>query len=289
MSTFAENRRLALPIMLRGPEGRSWALALGGAQDEEAARLRVAGVARSLTRAPDDALDDIGSIYARPRAPRETSQDNDYRGRLKRQAWTFWKQAPQLSGLAEIGYPYTRTDTTAGQGGATLVWHNAHELWLTTPTSYFSACFGLLWGPDIQPDYVWSTAPGETWGDGGLWGLFYDPGSAYFSPSFGVEDLDYFKREIRKAKGAQAYPVALIVSTRFDAADALPGVWGEPATWGDGSFWEDLASLFGSQDSWFVIWLGHVWGEEAYSGGGPGLWGTPGDTWDSFEPPSGGW
>src|SRR4029079_2747295 len=117
----------------------------------------------------------------------------------------------------------------------------------------------------FAPDTTWGNT-GGTWGDGGLWGFWDDPNNPPPS-SFGVTDLAYLKWELRRAKGAGAYPTTIAVGTVLDA-QGWTAIWGDGSTWGDGGTW-------GDPDASTIVYLtiGHVWGEEQINGGGPGLWG----------------
>jgi hypothetical protein len=293
MGTFALARLQSLRAALNGPNGRAWATSLGAAQDAEALLLREVGRSRSIQRCSDDALDPvIGSAYRRARAPREMFDDggnegNDaYRARLSN-AWPFWESAPTTGatdpdnlGLASLFDVYA----TISRRSPVVVM----SAYAASPAyTWFSEVFFVWPGPLFQ-DNPWGFIDGggstSAWGDGGLWGLAYDRADPFDTLFFGVADLDWFKREIRLCKGAQAKPVWIAVGTGLDNA-GWSAMWGDGGLWGDGGTWGNPAA-----SSIVYLALSHVWGEEQWYGGGPGLWGTPGDTWeDSFEPPSGGW
>lgn len=284
--TYAAARIAALRAPIAGPNGRAWAEALGTAQDEETPLLRVAGVARSPLKAPDDALVLVlGSSYARPASPRETNSPEAYRARLG-DSWGFWNRVQRLSGFGDVAAPYV---VAVGVPGATKA--GAALFWLPNITGALDgqrAPFGRVWGilaGALAVDDVWGSggpAPGR-WGDGGLWGVSFDPQAPFSEPNFGVADLDWLRREVRAAKPASAYPVVIAASTALDS-QGWSAIWGDGAAWGDGGVWGDPAPA-----SVVYLQVGHVWGEEKWIGGGPGLWGTPGDTWANFEPPSAGW
>ena len=289
MGTFSTLRLNTLQVPLNGPLGIEWSNVLGGAQDGEFAALRTAGRLRSVTKAPDDGLDNLGSLYQLARAPRENYTGepgpNSYRGRLGN-AWPFWQSAPGLAGLAGL------FEVLHGPG----LWHPAVCLsaYAANPAlTWFSEVFFLL-PVGLASDGTWGAndfdGQPSLYGDGGLWGISYTPDNPYAWWSFGIADLDWLKRQIRLCKGAQAYPVWIAAATALDSSE-WSAMWGDssaadvPGTFGDGGNWGDPAPSS-------VLWLclGHVWGEEQWYGGGPGLWGDPGDAWEvSFEPPSGGW
>src|SRR5262249_4076804 len=152
---------------------QAWATALGGAQDDELATARVSGLVRSVSHAPDDALDVLGQGLQRPRAPCETSLD-DYRARLL-DAWPFWEGAPTLSGLTSIPAPYMAL-------GDTFAVHNDADGFFWGGGAWFSRVAGVVVGGHrFAPDGSWGVALTNTWGDGGLWGLAFEP----TDPSFG--------------------------------------------------------------------------------------------------------
>jgi hypothetical protein len=286
--TFVANRLRALRAPIAGPNGRAFATAIGSAQDDELPVLRVAGVCRSLSKAPGDALAPvIGSLYQRAEAPRELYTEplsGAYRARLAL-AWPFWESAPMsgnqtTTGLSSLLAVYLNPEWTFTR--LPIVW----SAWQIGPSiPWYSLVFGMT--PVLTSDDNWGVGgPTETWGDGGLWGLFYDPTNPYQWDSFGVADLAWIRREFRLCKSAQAYPVVLSVPTAFDAtADPFTAVWGDGGTWGDaGGLWGDPPPA-----SVLYLLLGHVWGEEIrYGVGGPGLWGEAGDVWDAYEAPMGG-
>lgn len=270
---YAFNRIAALRAPLAGPNARAWATALGGAQDDEAPLVRVAGVARSLSRAPDDALVPVlGSLYARPRSPRETNTPDVYRSRLGG-AWAFWEAAQLMGGFGDVAAPYA-------VAGYPLAWRSAVEGFLSCAPSWFSLVGGI-WAGALAADAAWDD--GETWDDGGLWNVYYDANDPYSAPSFGVADLGWLRREVRNVKASGCYPVAIAAGTALDA-QGWSAIWNDGGTWDDGGVWDDP-----DPSSVVYLTLGHVWGEELWIGGGPGLWDTPRDTWDDYEPPTGGW
>lgn len=272
--SFAANRRRALRAPLAGPNGQAWATALGSAQDDEMVPLRVAAVARSTLKAPDDALVPVvGAGYLLPIAPREMLNLPAYRARLA-SAWPFWESAPlAVGGVTTLLEVYTPTGQPPS--GA-LIYSGAAA---GVPGWY--SVYSVVWPSYLQPDGTWGSS--GTWGDGGLWGIAYDPANPFTAPSFGVADADWIRREIRTIKGASAYPVVIAIGLGFDSHGSAT-MWGDGGTWGDGGVW-------GDPDPSLVVYLtiGHVWGEELRYGGGLGLWGELGDTWDDFEPPTGGW
>jgi hypothetical protein len=295
--TFALNRRLALPAPITGPNGQAWAASLGAAQDAEAAVLRVAGVCRSTSRAPDDGLAPVlGSAYQRAISPRETVDLPAYRARLGK-AWAFWGAAPTSGttaardptslnhGLPSLFVPYFGASSFPRVSVL-----NADEAGF----DWFSECIAV-WASTLLPDDDWDAddilGGLPYYDDGGLWDVEYTPSAPTTAPSFGVTDLDWLKRQIRLCKGAQAYPVAIVVSLAFDSQGST-ALWDDGTLWDDGGTWDDPATA-----GLFTVWpLGHTWDEEALVyGGGPGVW-DDGDAvaWDdgtteAFEPPSGGW
>lgn len=279
--SFITQRIALTKVPLNGPKGEEWATVLGGAQDAEMVQLRTAGIARSVTRTPDDALDDLGSLYSLPRAPREgtdaTGGSSDaYRARLAR-VWSFRGQAPLTSGIVALLGVYSSSTAqvySGGAAGAPAAWFS--EFTIVWPNTDFNAAMAdSTWG-DLDFD-----GNASVWGDGGLWGLAYVGTSK--EGSFGIVDLDWLKRQLRAIKGAQAYPTVLYLGLGVDAHGSS-GMWGDGGAWGDGGVWGDPAT------SVVRIILGHTWSEETMFGVvGPGLWGTPGDVWDTFEPPTGGW
>ncbi|HEY8924517.1 MAG TPA: hypothetical protein VIU64_09055 [Polyangia bacterium] len=282
------SQRLALArVPLNGPKGEEWHTVLGGAQDAEMQVLRVAGIARSVTRAPDDALDDIGSLYALPRAPREaaaafggdsSAASTVYRARLAG-AWSFWGQAPLASGFASTLGVYS---SSAAQvySGLEAGFPSPYEVAIVCPNKD-----GAMAMPDTGWDQQDADGNDVFWDDGGVWDLASDHSKV---GTIEVVDVDWIRRMLRAQKGAQAYPVLLAIALGVDSHGAT-ALWDDGTAWDDGGTWDDpsVAGLF------TVIPLGHVWGEESIYGGGPGVY-DDGGTWDDgvvdgLAAPSGGW
>jgi len=299
--SFVTQRIAVTRVPLNGPKGEEWATVLGGAQDQELAVLRVAGIARSLTKAPDDALDDIGAAFSLPRAPREAPvggvDSGQYRTRLAGGrsaegptfpgAWGFWQEAPLVSGITSI------FDVYADQSRTATIPPRPAQVVQSNPVGWFSE-FTVVWPSELVADDNWD-APFDLDGnealydDGGLWDIEYTPDNPTQDGSFGVADLDWIKRQLRAAKGAQAYPTVLSIALdRFDA-EGFTALWDDGGTWDDGGIWDDpSASTFLA-----MIPLGRTWGDEAIYGGGPGVY-DDGGTWDDgvldgLVAPSGGW
>lgn len=290
MGTFVTARLVELSRqapMHDGPEGRAFQTAMGQAQDDETALLRVAALARSHVHAPDDALDVIGEAYQRPRAPRETNNATAYRARLG-DAFGYWESAPRISGLGAWHRPYDLGGVVTVYSDHDTVWDDG--LWSSRVFFIWDAVTDI--GIDLEADGDWDDPDPGTYDDGGLWDLFYDAADPYTGPSFGVADLDWVRREVRRGKGAQAYPVWIGVSLAasddggvfWDSLNALgePGTWDEPGS----PTWDDI----GADGDYVFLPLGEVWGDEAFYGGGPGLWDGDDSTWRGFVPPdAGGW
>jgi hypothetical protein len=288
--SFTGYRLDRLRVPLNGPKGQEFATVLGGAQDAELALLQTAGRLHSTSKAPEDGLDDLGSLYGRSRAPRELwSQPlhGTYRARLA-QAWPFWESAPTAGsatlGLASLFTAYL--DAFASRNftvppaqvisGSAAGWPQFSEI-------------VIVWPSTLQPDDTWDSVDllggAPVYDDGGIWDIEFTPSAPNADPSFGVADLDWLRREIRTCKGGQAYPVTIAVGLGFDSKGAS-ALWDDGTAWDDGGTWDD-ASVAGL---YTYLPLGHVWGEEALYGGAWSAWDSdPADVWDDFIAPSGGW
>ncbi len=289
MPSFRSARLSSLRVPLNGAAAQDLAGALGSAQDDEIALLKTAALASSIERCPDDALDDLGLFYKRPRSPRETNDDTAYRARLAAQAVVFWESAGLASGLEMIFAPYTTNRVQ--------VMNEVEDSGMWDSGSYPSRVF-FLWdaktslATDLEPEPVWGTMDG-TWGDGGLWGLYYDASDPYTSPSFGVADLDYVKREIRAAKGAQAYPVVLAISLDYGSDGGA--FWGSLGASGETPLWASSGApawgdMPADSSKYLLIPIGEIWGQEtSLYGESTPRWVDDGSTWGNFYPPSGGW
>lgn len=284
-ASFVTARLASLPVLVGGTVGQGYARGLGGAQDDEARLLRMAGLVSSPSRCSDDALDDVGAAFVMPRAPCETN--DAYRARLTSPTagpWPRWETAPTRAGLALTFGPYNNGGV--GQG---TIYSDGDTAWVT------GAHPGLVWGLwdlALNGDTAWDLS--GDYDDGGLWDLFYD-GSLPPALGFGVTDLDWMRREFRRLKGAGAYPAFVFVGVTADATsgegpfwDSLGAAWDVVA----GEVWDDLTMYPGTGGGVFTLLpLGHIWEEdELFFGGGPGCWDSgDGATWDDFYPPSGGW
>ncbi len=82
MGDFIDNRLRSLRAPIAGPNGRAWATALGSAQVDEAATLRVSGLSRYPSRCPDDALDLIAPAFDIERFPGESNASVRARGEI---------------------------------------------------------------------------------------------------------------------------------------------------------------------------------------------------------------
>lgn len=262
------------PTVVGGPEGESIARVLGGYEDAENTLLIDGVLMRYPPRAPNDALDEVGRVFLRPRAPTPEATDHAaYRTRLAETSWTHWETAPfQVGGMQSVFTPYDASNLPA-------VYSNSDKAF--DSNTWFSRVF-WIWDNALSPDDAWDVGS-PTWDDGGLWDIFFEPGSG-----FGVADYDFIKREIRQAKGSQAYPVFIAVGLSSDGGGPF---WDSPGpAWdaGSPSAWD----AFPLDGEFTYLPLGRVWEEETlFYGGGVGVWdGDPADIWEEgFVPPTGGW
>lgn len=278
MGSFKEARLAeVLPTVVAGPDGEALARVFGQAEDDDQALLTDGILARFAHRAPDDALDEVGRVYLRPRAPTPEANDPDaYRTRLAEQAWPHWETAPlKTGGMVTLFSPY-------GEGFEPTCFSNGDAVF-DGNLAWFSRVF-WIWEGVLGGDGAWDDGT-PLWDDGGLWDIYYD---ASTPEGFGVPDLDYVRRDVRRSKSGQAYPVWIGVGLTI-AGDGGP-FWDSP-----GGLWDDPDApdwdTFAVDGDFTFLPLGHVWEEEElFYGGGPGTWdGDPDDVWDDFYPPSGGW
>lgn len=248
----------ALPRWLRDDEGEAFARTFGKTKDDEAALLKGAVKLPWPTVGPDDALERQGRDRSIRRAPIETN--DEYRARLLN-PWVFWKRGGQKRGFVQIWEPYGYDTTTAHI-------YNNHEIVWDSNLLWWSRVFELLDEGNFEVDGAWDD-PGD-YDDGGTW-----------DSNILIVDLDYIRLSHRDLKAPGAYPV--VIGAVLGNAPSGDGFWDTIGFYDDGGFWDD-------SNGNVVYWgLGHVWGEEAWYGGGPGVWDEPGDIWDDFFPPSGGW
>ncbi len=271
MGSF-EEARLAevLPTVVAGPDGEALARVLGRAEDADQSLLVDGVLMRFAHRAPDDALDHVGRDRMRPRAPTPEALDHDaYRTRLVEQTWAHWETAPiKTGGMVGLFAPY----------GGTVVCYSNHDAPLDSNTTWWSRCF-WLWDGALQPDANWDD-DAQPYDDGGLWDIAYDPS---IPSGFGVPDLDYLRRDIRRTKGSFTYPV--VICSSLSPSGPLWDLGGE-TTWDDPGappWTDDVPHVF--------LPIGEVWEQEDIYGspGAYGTWDSGDETWGDYYPPTGGW
>lgn len=102
--TFASVRLDELPAIFRNADGIAWATGIGGVQDAEIERLRVAALSDLPLWCPDDALDAVGQWLRLPRLANEPNGTAEprtgYRGRLCA-AWSIWAIAGSKAAITE--------------------------------------------------------------------------------------------------------------------------------------------------------------------------------------------
>ena len=178
--TFARARLDELPVELNGIEGQGLAAAVGQAQDDEVALLRIAALSDTPNACPDDALDGLGGWYSIGRFAGES--DAVYRARVTG-AWPTWKEAaaPQaiLDSLAAFGIPNVVILNDCDRSFWSGAWYSRFEVFLM-PT-------GLPYGPLVAP----FTAP------------------VSFGTTATPDQVRAIKRQILKWKSATAYPVKI--------------------------------------------------------------------------------
>ncbi len=239
-------------------EGTAFAASFGKTKDDELVLLKGAVKLPWPNVGPDDALPGQARDRSIRRAPPETNLE--FRTKLQ-DPFGYHRLDGQKRGLADVFTPYGFDATTAHvYNNYQLVW-DGNSVW-------WSRVFFLLDEGYWEVDGLW-TDPG-TYDDGGTW-----------DSTATIADLDYLRYAIRERKWPGAYPV--VIGAVLGSAPSGDGFWQSIGFYDDGGFWDDSAGdvvYFG---------LGHVFGEEAWYGGGPHLWDEPGDVWDDYFPPSGGW
>lgn len=262
---FKETQPKQLPKWLSGKdhlghsEGVAFEESFGATKDTELDLLKDATKVRWPQTGPDDALIYQGNDRILLQAPVAESFAQ-FRVRLAT-AHDLWLWGGTRRGFSDRFAPYGFTAATAHV-------YNNHEILWDTNTAQFARVFVLLEADYWTVDGVWDD-PGD-YDDGGLW-----------NTTMTTPEADYIRKSLRAWKSPQAYPVA--VGLVLGNAPSGDGFWNSIGFYDDGLFWDD------SGGDVMYLPIGHVWGEEAWLGGGPGIWGTPGDVWDDFVPPTGGW
>ncbi len=228
--TFVSVRLAELRDPMNGPQAQALARALGSAQDDEMARLRVAALARLPLYCPDDALDGVGRWLNIERFPSET--DDAYRDRIK-EAWATWKIAGSADAIVKSLQAYGITDVQVVSD---------YDFGSTHDYSMFVVILGPDFGTLAFEEQTWGTF---SWGDDSTWGS-----------TATEEQRDQIIGQILKWKSAHSVPV-------FVCLDFGGGfIWGV-SEWGDASTWGDpdpclwyLANIWGES----MVWGESVWG-----------------------------
>jgi hypothetical protein len=250
VSTFEEVRERATPDWM-GPTGKALARVQGADQDAALADLKAAVKIRWPAFATGDALVECGHDRALERAPIET--DLEYQARLER-VWDIWQVAGTPAGIGEIFAVYGYTGATM----SVLARHQADDFLGVLGGFEFpwASEFVIVLGPGYfqTTGDVWGDAPEDVWDATSLWGV---TGTTY--------DLAWIRRQIRRFKSPQSYPVAIYV-------DGGDGVWGDPGVWNDGGLWDGAPAA--------IIWpLWPVWDSELLDIESNGLWSDDDTTW----------
>lgn len=251
---------------LGGPTGRAIAGTIGAAQEAEVRRLRDAALMKCPGLAPGDALPLLGLDRMLRRAPPQT--DAAYAEWLER-AGELWEQVGTTAGFVNVFTPYGFNASTvtvlnnhevSGFWDGNEIWHSRVFLFLDSRDAYFSS------------DGTWSEDPGAP---SDVWSEDESASGATWDSSATVGDLGYFRASLRDFKAPESYPVTIAVwlfDTMPDGYWESPGLpWPEDDADADGAVWcED-------SDCHPLYWtIGHVWGEEVWTGDGA-------DTWEEGE------
>lgn len=261
---FFETQPQQLPIWLSGAdstghaEGVAFEQSFGRIKDGETLLLKDAVKLRWPQTGPDDALEFMARDRILLKAPLESA--DDFRIRIAT-APDLWLWGGTKTGISDRFAPYGYDATTCH------VYNNNDIVW-DGNTAWYTRVFLLLDNVYWNVDGLWSD-PGN-YDDGALW-----------DSDMTVPDADYMRKSIRAWKSEWAFPV--VIGLVLGNAPSGDGFWDTIGFYDDGGFWDNSAG-----DVMYLA-LGHVWGEEAWFGGGPGLWDEPGDVWDDFVPPTGGW
>lgn len=255
--TFIEELR-RVP-WLAGHDGEAIVGALGAQQDIELRALKDAVLMRCPLEAPSDALSLLALDRMLLRAPPESNAD--FVLRLDR-AHDIWEQGGTSKGIVELFKPYGFTSATVQflrnceVGGA---W-DGNEAW-------FSRAYGLVDSRDGYWDYdgEWEEDPGsDVWSE--------DENAETWDSTATVPDLRYLRAATRLLKSPDSYPVTIAVWLSTHQMpdgywDSPGGLWPEDEPDANGAEWCEDESCHP------LYWtLGHVWGEEAWTGDGVDTW-----------------
>lgn len=221
---FSTARLAELAPELDGPEGQALARALGSAQDDETALLRVAVLSRLATLCPDDALDGVGQWLQIERFDDEP--DDIYRARLT-VAWDTWAKAATAQAIIDSLVSYGFEDVVVKQD---FEGHFASGDW------YSSFWVFLLPAPLVFPFFLGATL-GESVRDvAPLIAPFTTPCTGGSTAS--ISHIRAVKKQVLKWKAAQSYPVKItvvfsgaIVGGVNSTAPFTPGVDAEICAW----------------------------------------------------------
>lgn len=250
MSTFEEEQQLATPDWL-GADGRAIARVLGAERDDGLAALKAAVKARWPAFGSGSAVTEQGHDRALERAPIET--ELQYKARLER-VWDIWTWAGTAQAIRDIFAVYGYDDTTLN----VLPRHQCDALLgvPVAPEFAWSSEFIIVLGPgyfELTSD-VWSSDPGDNWDATSLWGVEGTPA-----------DVAWLRRQIRRMKSPQSYPVAVSLYAAVD-------FWGDPGVYDDGGYWGEVGGS--------VVWeLWPIWGASAFGLGDDGVWSLDDGTW----------
>ncbi len=108
----------------------------------------------------------------------------------------------------------------------------------------------------------------------------WDDGDALWDSTMTVRDADYIRASVREKKSPWSYPCLLGFVLSDIAGD---GIWDLATDVFDtpNTFWSD------SNGDVTYLPIAEFWGQEAFYGGGPGVWdGDPSDVWGDYYAPS---
>jgi hypothetical protein len=264
---FLETQPKQLPKWLTGKDGQghaegvAFARSFGATKDTELALLKDAVKVRWPQVGPADALKLQGADRVLLQAPGEG--DADFRLRMGN-AHELWLWGGTHAGFIDrfVPFDYAPID------GNVHVYNNCEVVW-DSNFLWFSRVFLILEIGWWNIDGVWDD-PGD-YDDGYLW-----------DSTMLIEEADYIRKSLRAWKSDAAYPVTIGIALGGGSITD-DGLWGVYGVYDDGGLWND------NTDAVTYLTLGHVWGEEAWLGGGPHIWDEPDDAWDDFVAPSGGW
>ncbi len=265
---FKETQPKQLPKWLTGKnsaghsEGVAFAQTFGATKDTELLLLKDAVKVRWPQTGPDDALTLQGRDRVLLQAPVESNEA--YRVRLE-SAHDLWLWGGTHTGIIDRFTPYDYDPID----NRVHVYNNCEIVW-DSNFDWFSRVFILLELGWWAIDGAWDD-PGGDYDDGSLW-----------DSNMTITDADYLRKSIRAWKSDPSYPVVIGIPLGGGSITD-DGLWDSYGLYDDGGNWND------NTDAVTYITLGHVWGEEAWLGGGPGMWDEPDDVWDDFVAPSGGW